>query len=231
MGAIAHKLRRALEMTNHWLMGLKTVSAAVILAGGMTGGAWANEPAAAPAVGNPQNGATKANTICVACHGPQGNSIVALWPKLAGQHPEYIQKQLMDFKAGRRQNAQMSPMAAPLTDQEVLDLAAYFSAQTQSGGTADRTLAAAGESIYRAGIPENGVPACAGCHGPAGMGNGLAKFPRISGQHADYVKQTLSWFRTGTRANDPNGMMRGVAARMTDNEIAAVAQYIQGLKQ
>jgi cytochrome c553 len=218
-------------MTKNWLMGLKTVSAAVILTGSMAGGAWANEPAAASAIGNPKSGEAKASTICVACHGPQGNSIVPLWPKLAGQHPEYIQKQLMDFKAGHRQNAQMSPMAAPLTNQEVLDLAAYFASQTQKGGTADRALAATGESIFRAGIPATGVPACAGCHGPAGMGNGLAKFPRISGQHADYVKQTLTWFRDGTRANDPNGMMRGVAARMTDKEIAAVAQYIQGLKQ
>lgn len=217
-------------MTKNWYSGLRAASAVVLLAGGMTGATWANEPPAAP-VGDPKAGETKANTICLACHGPQGNSIVPLWPKLAGQHPEYIHKQLMDFKAGRRQNAQMSPMAAPLTDQEVLDVAAYFASQTQTGGTADAALAAEGERIFRAGIPANGVPACAGCHGPAGMGTGLARFPRISGQHADYAKQALTWFRDGTRANDPNGMMRGVAARMTDKEIAAVAQYIQGLKQ
>jgi cytochrome c553 len=214
-------------MTKNWL---KTVSAAVLLAGGVTGATWANEPAPAP-VGNPKAGETKANTICIACHGPQGNSISPLWPKLAGQHPEYIQKQLMDFKAGRRQNTLMTPMAAPLTPQEVLDLAAYFSTQTQSGGAADPALAADGERIFRAGVPANGVPACAGCHGPIGMGNGLAKFPRISGQHADYAKQALTWFRDGTRANDPNGMMRGVAARLTDKDIVAIAQYIQGLKQ
>ena len=214
-------------MTKNWL---KTVSAAVLLAGGVTGAAWANEPAAAP-VGNPKAGETKANTICIACHGPQGNSISPIWPKLAGQHPEYIQKQLMDFKAGHRQNTLMTPMAAPLTPQEILDVAAYFSTQTQSGGAANPALAAEGERIFRAGVPANGVPACAGCHGPAGMGNGLAKFPRISGQHADYAKQALTWFRDGTRANDPNGMMRGVAARLTDKDIAAVSQYIQGLKQ
>jgi cytochrome c553 len=207
-----------------------TIGATVLLASGLTGAAWANEPAAQPAVGDAKAGATKANTICIACHGPMGNSVVPAWPKLAGQNPEYIQKQLMDFKAGRRQNAQMTPMAAPLTDQDVLNVAAFFSAQTQNGGTADPALAKVGEQIYRAGIPANGVPACSGCHGPAGMGNDLAKFPRISGQHADYAKQTLTWFRDGTRANDPNGMMRGVAARMTDKEIAAVSQYIQGLK-
>jgi cytochrome c553 len=122
-------------------------------------------------------------------------------------------------------------MAAPLTPQEVLDVAAYFSSQTQIGGTTDPALAQAGERLYRAGNPVSGVPACIGCHGPAGLGVGLAKFPRISGQHADYAKQTLTWFRDGTRANDPNGMMRGVAARLTNDEIAAVSQYIQGLSQ
>ncbi|QIK36921.1 cytochrome c4 [Caldichromatium japonicum] len=180
---------------------------------------------------DPARGAAKANSICMACHGPQGNSVVPQWPKLAGQRPEYIMKQLMDFKAGNRVNVQMTPMAKPLTDQEVVDLAAYFASQTQSGGVADRELANLGESIYRAGNPATGVPACSGCHGPAGMGQGLAKFPRLAGQHADYVKQTLHYFRSGERANDPNGMMRGVAARMTDQEIAAVAQYIQGLSK
>jgi len=219
-------------MTKYWFStGFKTVTAAIILAGGAIGAAGANQSAPAPAVGNAKAGEAKAGSICFACHGPAGNSLAPIFPKLAGQHPEYIQKQLADFKAGHRQNAQMSPMAAPLTPQEVLDVAAYYSAQAQTGGTADPALAKDGERIFRSGVPANGVPACAGCHGPAGMGNGLAKFPRISGQHADYAKQALTWFRDGTRANDPNGMMRGVAARLTDKEIAAVAQYIQGLKQ
>lgn len=176
-------------------------------------------------------GETKANTICMACHGPQGNSVVPIWPKLAGQHPDYIKKQLTNFKAGERYNVQMTPMAMPLTDQDVIDVAAYFSSQTQTGGTADPTQAKLGESIYRAGNPATGVPACSGCHGPAGLGQGLSKFPRLSGQHADYVKQTLVYFQKQERANDPNGMMRGVAARMTEQEIAAVSQYIQGLKR
>lgn len=214
-------------MTNNWLM---TVSAAVLLAGGVSGASMASEAATKPA-GDPKAGEAKANTICMACHGPQGNAIVPTWPKLAGQHPDYIIKQLMDFKAGNRENAQMSPMAAPLTDQEVLDMAAYYSSQTQAGGAADPALADAGARLYRAGTATSGVPACSGCHGPAGMGNNLARFPRISGQHADYTKQTLTYFRDGTRANDPNGMMRGVAARMTDQEIAAVSQYVQGLSK
>jgi len=215
-------------MNNQWLRsGLKAASA-LLLVGGLTGAAHGSE-APSKAVGDPKAGEAKAGTICLACHGPMGNSIVPLWPKLAGQHPEYVYKQLMDFKAGNRANAQMSPMAAPLTEQEMRDLAAYYASQTQTGGAADPALAELGKKIYRAGNPESGVPACSGCHGPAGMGMGLAKFPRISGQHADYTKQTLTYFRDGTRANDPNGMMRGVAARLTDKEIAAVAQYLQGL--
>lgn len=209
-------------MMKTWLM---TVTAASVLATGVAFAADELKPGSAEA------GAKKATTICVACHGPQGNSIVPIWPKLAGQHPEYIQKQLMDFKADRRANVQMTPMAKPLTDQEVLDLAAYFSSQTQNSGTADPEKAKLGESIYRAGNPESGVPACSGCHGPAGAGQGIAKFPRISGQHADYLKLTLTNFRAQQRANDPNGMMRGVAARLTDDEIAAVSQYVQGLRK
>lgn len=216
-------------MTNNWL---KTISAAVLIAGGVSYAVEATEGAPAAATkGDPKAGEVKVNSVCMACHGPMGNSIVPAWPKLAGQHQEYIYKQIMDFKAGRRENAQMSPMAAPLTEQEVLDVAAYLSQQAQSGGTADPAQAALGERIFRSGNPETGVPACNGCHGPAGMGSGLAKFPRISGQHADYVKQTLGYFKAGTRANDPNGMMRGVASRLTDQEIAAVASYIQGLGQ
>lgn len=202
-------------MTKTWLI---SVSVAAALASGLV-----------QAAGDPNAGEAKAGTVCVACHGPQGNSIVPNWPKLAGQHPEYIYKQLMDFKAGNRENAQMSPMAAPLTDEEMRNLAAYYAGQTQSVGAAAPEAAALGEKIFRAGNPETGVPACLGCHGPGGMGVGLAKFPRVSGQHADYTKLTLTNFRDGARANDPNGMMRGVAARMTDQEIAAVAQYIQGL--
>jgi cytochrome c553 len=215
-------------MKNQWVTSGMRLASALLLAGGLTGTALGSEAPAKPS-GDPKAGETKAGTICLACHGPQGNSIVPLWPKLAGQHPSYIYKQLMDFKAGNRSNAQMSPMAAPLTEQEMLDLAAYYATQTQVGGAADPALAELGEKIFRAGNPTSGVPACSGCHGPAGMGAALAKFPRIAGQHADYTKQTLTHFRDGTRANDPNTMMRGVAARMTDNEIAAVSQYIQGL--
>ncbi|MBN2885968.1 MAG: cytochrome c4 [Chromatiaceae bacterium] len=211
-------------MMKTWLMTI-SVAAAV-----MAGAAQASEHTSeAPKVGDPAAGEAKVNSICQACHGPQGNSIVPTWPKLAGQHPEYIIKQLTNFRQGDRYNEQMTPMAMPLTDQEVLDVAAYLSTQQQSGGMADPELAKLGESIYRMGNPQTGVPACSGCHGPAGMGQGLSKFPRLAGQHAAYIEQTLGYFRSQERNNDPNAMMRGVTARMTDQEMAAVAQYIQGL--
>jgi cytochrome c553 len=212
-------------MVKNWLT---AVSVVTVLA---SGSVLASGDASVQAVGDPKAGEAKANTICMACHGPQGNSIVPIWPKLAGQHPEYIIKQLNDYRTGKRANEQMTPMAMPLTDQEVLDVAAYFSQQTKTPGAADPALAKLGESVYRWGNPESGVPACAGCHGPAGQGQSLAKFPRVAGQHADYTKQTLEHFRDTLRANDPNGMMRGAAARLSDQEIAAVSQYLQGLSK
>lgn len=208
-----HK-NRAEDIMKNWLI---TVSVATAL---LSGGA--------NAAGDPTAGEAKA-AVCLACHGPAGNSIMPAWPKLAGQHPEYVYKQLMDFKGGARVNDQMSPQVLVLNEQDFNDLAAYFARQQQSPGAADPAVAALGERLYRGGNAANGVAACSGCHGPAGGGAGLAKFPRLSGQHATYVDQTLKYFRAGTRANDPNGMMRGVAARMTDQEIAAVSQYIQGL--
>ncbi len=186
----------------------------------------------AQAAGDPEVGKTK-GAPCAACHGPNGNSPVnPLWPKLAGQHPEYLRKQFADYKSGARQDPLMSGQAALLaTDQDVADVAAFFSSQTQTGGQAQADKVQLGGQIYRGGNMSTGVAACTGCHGPVGLGNPLAKFPRISGQHADYITKALKNFRSGTRANDPNGMMRGVAQRMSDGEIAAVAQYVQGLTE
>jgi cytochrome c553 len=200
---------------NKWLVG---VSLATALAAGLV-----------HAAGDPEAGKQKA-APCAACHGGDGNSLNPVWPKLAGQSPEYIQKQIMDYKSGARQDPLMSPQANLLaTEQDVADVAAYFASQTQATGTASADLADKGEQLYRGGNMGSGVAACSGCHGPAGMGNPLARFPRISGQHADYVAKTLKDFRAGNRANDPNSMMRGVARAMTDDEIAAVSQYVQGL--
>jgi cytochrome c553 len=203
-------------MNNTWLTTVTV--AAVFLSSGVQ------------AAGDAKAGEGK-TAVCIACHGPAGNSLVPTWPKLAGQHPEYIYKQLTDFKSAARTNETMSPQVLTLNEQDFADLAAYYSSQTQIGGATDPASAELGGRIYRGGNAETGVPACTGCHGPTGAGLGLAKFPRLSGQHATYVESTLKLFRAGTRANDPNDMMRGVAARMNDAEIAAVSQYIQGLSQ
>jgi cytochrome c553 len=186
----------------------------------------------AQAAGNADEGKAK-STVCAGCHGADGNSgINPLWPKLAGQHPQYIEKQLKDFQADKRADPLMSSMAKPLSEQDIANLAAYFSSQTKKIGTAENAeIAAKGEKIFRAGNPATGVVACMACHGPTGAGNPLALFPALNGQNAAYVEKALKDFRSTTRKNDTAKMMQGVAARMTDEEIANVAQYIQGLSQ
>lgn len=183
----------------------------------------------AQAAGDAAAGKAKSVT-CLACHGPDGNSPNPIWPKLAGQHPGYILQQLKDFKAGHRKNDLMTPMAAPLSEQDMENLAAYFSSQKQSAGTAAADQVELGEQIFRAGNLNSKVTACMACHGPTGMGNPLAGFPRISGQHAAYLEKALKDYRAGNRTNDANRMMQGVTARMSDAEIAAVTQYLQGLR-
>jgi len=206
----------AIDMKKTWLT---TVAVATVL---ISNGVQAAGDAAA--------GEAK-TAVCTACHGPAGNSLVPTWPKLAGQHPEYTYKQLMDFKSAARTDPTMSPQVLTLNEQDFADLAAYYAAQTQSGGTADPASVELGGRIFRGGDLDKGIPACTGCHGPAGDGLGAAKFPRLSGQHATYIESSLKLYRAGTRANDPNGMMRDVVSRMSDAQIAAVSQYIQGLSQ
>jgi cytochrome c553 len=154
--------------------------------------------------------------------------VITLNPKLAGQHPEYLEKQLTEFKSGKRANAVMSGMASTLSEEDMKNVAAYFSAQKLTLGQAKSNGAASlGEKIYRGGIAATNVPACAACHGATGAG--LPKqFPRLGGQHADYTLAQLKTFRTGERANAP--MMMVIATKMTDAEMAAVADYIQGLR-
>lgn len=168
------------------------------------------------------------NNVCAACHAADGNSAISLNPKLAGQHPEYLEKQLMEFKSGKRANAVMSGMAAGLTDVEMKELAAYFAAKpTTLAKAKSNGVGSVGEKIYRAGNAATNVPACAACHSPNGAG--LPKqFPRLSGQHADYTLAQLKAFRSGERANAP--MMMAIAAKMSDAEMATVADYIQGLR-
>lgn len=173
--------------------------------------------------------------VCAACHAPDGNSPAPANPKIAGQIPEYLHKQLMDYKAhgGKkpaRENPIMMGMVANLSEADMKGLAAYYSGQKLKPAAAtDKNLAAAGQRLWRGGNAATGVPACAGCHGPAGAGM-PAQYPRIAGQFADYIAAQLKAFKDGARANDPNGMMRGVAARLTDQEIRAVAEYAAGLR-
>lgn len=184
----------------------------------------------AHAAGDAAKGKSIATQVCAACHGADGNSAIAMYPSLAGQHPEYITKQLEEFKSGVRNNAVMTPIAATLTSEDMANLGAYFSAQPAKGGKArSNGVGSLGEKIYRAGIADKNVPACASCHGPAGAGIPV-QFPRLSGQHADYTAAQLKLFRSGERANDEAKMMRMISSRLSDEEIAAVADYIQGLK-
>jgi len=178
--------------------------------------------------GDTSAGKTKSAT-CAGCHGMDGNSANPDWPNLAGQGAAYIEQQLKAFKAGERQNATMAPMAAPLAEQDIADLAAFYTAQTAKVGAAEKSLAEDGQKIYRGGNPASGVAACIGCHGPGGKGNPAAKFPALSGQHAKYVETQLNAFKAGERDNDVARMMRNTASNMTEHEIKAVASYIQGL--
>lgn len=166
--------------------------------------------------------------VCAACHALDGNSVISLNPKLSGQHPEYLVKQLTNFKAGTRANAIMGGMAGALSAEDMQNLANYFASQKVSLAKAKSNGAGSlGERIYRGGIAATNVPACAACHGANGAG--LPKqFPRMSGQHADYTLAQLRTFRTGERANAP--MMMAIAAKMTDAEMQAVADYMQGLR-
>ncbi len=167
-------------------------------------------------------------TVCAACHTADGNSVISLNPKLAGQHPEYLLKQLSNFKDGTRANPVMATMVANLTSDDMKNLAAYFASQKINLAKAKSNGAGSlGEKIYRGGIAATGVPACAACHGANGAG--LPKqFPRLAAQHADYTLAQLRAFRLGERANAP--MMMAIAAKMTDAEMQAVADYTQGLR-
>ena len=166
--------------------------------------------------------------VCAACHGADGNSAIAANPKLSQQHPEYLVKQLQEFKSGKRANAIMSGMVAALSDEDMRNIAFWLaSKQAKPGFAKDKDSVALGERIYRGGIPDRQVAACAGCHSPNGAGM-PAQYPRLSGQHADYTTAQLVAFRDGVRKN--SNQMTGVAAKMNDREIKAVSDYIAGLR-
>ena len=185
--------------------------------------------ASAFAAGSVEAGQAKSAT-CMACHGMDGNSLSPEWPNLASQHTVYIERQLRAFKAGERKNDLMSPMAMILTEEDMADLAAYFSSQQVRGGEADPAKLALGQRVYRSGNVARGVMACAGCHGPTGLGNPLAGYALIQGQHSVYVANQLRAYKAGTRTTDQNQMMRNMAAQLSDEEIEAVASFVQGLR-
>src|SRR5476651_2368378 len=189
---------------------------------------YAAEPAAKADPAQAQQIVTK---VCAACHAADGNSVSPANPVLAGQHADYIAKQLADFKTNKdRKNPIMLGMASALSPQDMQNLGAYFEAQKPKTRAAkDPALVKIGLQIYRGGIMNKGVAACASCHGPNGAGI-PAQFPRVAGQYAEYAAAQLQGFRVGDRANDPNRMMRAVAARLSDAEIKAVSEYIAGLR-
>lgn len=197
---------------------------AALLALGLSQSALAQEPA-----GSADAGRAKAVT-CIACHGADGNSVNPEWPSIAGQHESYTFKQLQAYKSGARSNPLMSPMAAPLSEQDMRDLAAYFASLPPKGLEADPSKVTLGQRLYRGGDQANELTACIACHGPRGNGNPAALYPSVKGQHATYVAAQLRAYQSGQRTTDQNQMMRNVAAALTDEQIDALASYVQGLR-
>ena len=187
----------------------------------------AKPAAAAPAKPDLAKGQTTATNVCAACHTSDGSRGSPANPIIQGQHPEYLAKQLTEFKNGKRANPIMQGMAAALSEADMKNVAAFYSSkQPKPGFAKNKDSVALGEKIYRGGIADRTVPACAGCHGPSGAGI-PSQYPRLSGQHADYTAAQLNAFRSGARAN--SAQMTGVAAKMNDKEIKAVSDYIAGL--
>lgn len=210
---------------------IRTAAMAILFATSLI--AHASEEAKGKA--DPAKGKVIAETVCVACHGADGNSAAAVNPNLAGQVEEYIYKQLKNFKSldgkpAARNNAIMGGMAAPLSDEDMKNVAAWFASQKQKPAAAtDESKIALGQKLWRQGDFKKGIPACAGCHGPAGAGL-PAQYPRLAGQFAEYTEGQLKLFRVDERANDPEKMMRTIAAKLSDVEIKAVAEYAAGLR-
>ncbi|MCU1735488.1 MULTISPECIES: c-type cytochrome [Pseudomonas] len=197
----------------------------LLLTLGVTGGA----NAAGTIVGDAAAGQSK-TAVCGACHNPDGNSLAPNFPKLAGQGDKYLLKQLNDIKGGKRTVLEMTGMLTAFSDQDLADIAAYFSSQKGSVGAADPKLVKRGEELFRGGDLSKGLPACTGCHSPNGAGIAAAGFPHLGGQHASYVAKQLTAFREGERTNDGDAMaMRSIAAKLSNKDIEALSSYIQGL--
>jgi len=198
---------------------------ALVLAVADVAGQSAQPAASAP---EPAKGAAISTSVCAACHTNDGSRGTAANPIIQGQHPDYSVKQLAEFKAGKRHSPIMQPIAAALSEADMKNVSAFYaSKQAKPGFARQKDLAALGEKIYRGGIADRSIPACSGCHGPAGVGI-PAQYPRLAGQHAEYTEAQLVAFRSGARQNNP--VMVGVAAKLNDREIKAVSDYIGGLR-
>ena len=183
------------------------------------------------ALGDADAGKSKA-AICAACHGADGNSVVPNWPKIAGQHAQYLERQVSLIKSGSRPVPEMAGIVIGLSEQDIADIAAFFSTQTTSAGLTDEALRGKGEQLYQGGNAATEIPACMSCHGPAGEGNPLSGYPSLAGQHSVYSEKMLKGFRSGHTWGEDDAssqVMTDVTLRLTDDEIKAVASYIQGL--
>ncbi len=207
---------------------MKSFASFLLVAVFATSAVAAQEKAAAVAKIDLAKGEASFTAVCAACHGADGNSTTPVNPTLAQQHPDYLIKQLKDFKSGKRANAIMSGMVATLTEADMRNMAYWLASKKAKPGFAkNKDTVVLGERIYRGGIPDRQIAACAGCHSPNGAGI-PAQYPRLSGQHADYATAQLVAFRDGVRANSVQ--MTGVAAKMNDREIKAVSDYVAGLR-
>jgi len=168
------------------------------------------------------------SAMCASCHGADGNSLVAIYPNLAGQSANYIAKQLTDFKAGERNDPVMAGMVAALSKKDINDLAAYFAVQVPAAGKGETS--SVGHKLYFGGDASKGIVACVACHGVSGKGMAQAGFPALAGQNADYLKKQIASFKDGSRGNDRNGMMRNIAIKLSDNDVDALVQYMSSLK-
>jgi cytochrome c553 len=209
-------------------MKLNVILAGAALASFVVTGFASEAVAPAAAKADLAKGEASFNGVCAACHGPEGNSVIPVNPKLSQQHPDYLVKQLTEFKAGKRENAVMLGMSAALSESDMKNIAAWLATKKASPGESkDKDAAALGAKIYKGGIADRQIPACAGCHSPNGAGI-PAQYPRLKGQHADYAVAQLTAFRDGVRNNSLQ--MTQIAAKLNDREIKAVADYIAGLK-
>lgn len=204
-----------ITMNTRWLSGFLALVMATL---------WT---ASAHAEGNAQHGRQLA-AGCGACHGDDGNGNAPIFPKLAGQHAGYLAKQLHDFKSGARPETTMSAMAAPLSDADILDLAAWYAEQSVRVEKTEGNRE--GERLFQIGAIDQKIPACSACHGPEGRGHAAAGFPDLHGQYSAYIDKTLSDYKTGDRHNDRNEMMRMIASRLSEEQIKAVADYLAGLR-